>query len=149
VPCEQEHLMMQDPCVVGKKFRSFPPNFFTQPFQYFQIVNLVSQRHQTILRFVFTAATASTRWRICELYCQTSYVHIKSLLSLIFTAICPSSTAYKITIVQSLLRSEQHKPRTRNKGRQTIFNAFTASQHQWTIAHDDELPSPFAFREKM
>ena len=33
--------MMQDPWVVGKKFRSFPSNFFTQPFQYFQIANLV------------------------------------------------------------------------------------------------------------
>ena len=32
---------MQDPCVVGKKFGSFPSNFFKQPFQYFQIVNLV------------------------------------------------------------------------------------------------------------
>ena len=34
-------VVMQDPRVVGKKFRSFPCNFFTQPFQYFQIVNLV------------------------------------------------------------------------------------------------------------
>ena len=33
--------MMQDPLVVGKKLGSFPSNFFTQPFQYFQIVNLV------------------------------------------------------------------------------------------------------------
>ena len=32
---------MQDPWVVGKKFGSFPSNFFTQPCQYFQIVNLV------------------------------------------------------------------------------------------------------------
>ena len=32
---------MQDPWVVGKKFVSFPSNFFTQPFQYFQIVNVV------------------------------------------------------------------------------------------------------------
>ena len=32
---------MQDPWVVGKKFWSFPSNFFTQSFQYFQIVNLV------------------------------------------------------------------------------------------------------------
>ena len=33
--------MMQDPRVVGKKFGSFPSNLFAQPFQYFQIVNLV------------------------------------------------------------------------------------------------------------
>ena len=33
--------MMQDPRVVGKKFGSFPSNFFKQPFQYFQILNLV------------------------------------------------------------------------------------------------------------
>jgi hypothetical protein len=33
--------VMQDPRVVGKKFGSFPSNFFTQPSQFFQIVNLV------------------------------------------------------------------------------------------------------------
>jgi len=32
---------MQDPWVVGKKFGTFPSNVFTQPFRYFQIVNLV------------------------------------------------------------------------------------------------------------
>ena len=32
---------MQDPWVVGKMFGSFPSNLFTQPFQYFQIVNVV------------------------------------------------------------------------------------------------------------
>ena len=32
---------MQDLWVVGKTFGSFPSNFFTQPFHYFQIVNLV------------------------------------------------------------------------------------------------------------
>ena len=32
---------MQDPWVVVKKFVSFPSNFFTQPFQYFQLVNMV------------------------------------------------------------------------------------------------------------
>jgi len=34
-------VVMQDSLVVGKKFGSFPSNFITQPFQYFQIVNLV------------------------------------------------------------------------------------------------------------
>jgi len=34
-------IVMQDPRVIGKKFWSFPSNFFTQPFQYFQIANLV------------------------------------------------------------------------------------------------------------
>jgi len=33
--------MMQDPQVVGKKFGLFLSSFFMQPFQYFQIVNLV------------------------------------------------------------------------------------------------------------
>ena len=33
--------MMQDPRVAGNRFGSFPSNFFMQPFQYFQIVNLV------------------------------------------------------------------------------------------------------------
>ena len=34
-------VVMQDPWVVGKKYGSFPSKFFTQPVQYFQIVNLV------------------------------------------------------------------------------------------------------------
>jgi hypothetical protein len=34
---------------------------------------LMCERHQTILRFLSIAATASTRWRVRELYCQTSY----------------------------------------------------------------------------
>jgi hypothetical protein len=34
---------------------------------------LISQCHQTILRFPSTAATASTRWQVRELYCQNSY----------------------------------------------------------------------------
>jgi hypothetical protein len=37
---------------------------------------LICQRHQTILRFLFTAATSSTQWRVRELYCQTSNVPI-------------------------------------------------------------------------
>jgi hypothetical protein len=36
---------------------------------------MICQRHQTILRFLSTAATASTRWRVRELYCQTSYIN--------------------------------------------------------------------------
>jgi hypothetical protein len=38
---------------------------------------LICQCHRTILRFLFTAATASTWWRVCELYCQTSYVDVE------------------------------------------------------------------------
>jgi hypothetical protein len=34
---------------------------------------LICQHHQTILRFLPTAATASTRWRVRELYYQTSH----------------------------------------------------------------------------
>jgi hypothetical protein len=33
---------------------------------------LIWERHETILRFLSTAATARTRWRVRELYCQTS-----------------------------------------------------------------------------
>jgi len=33
--------VMQDPRVAGKKFGPCPSNYFTQPFHYFQIVNLV------------------------------------------------------------------------------------------------------------
>jgi hypothetical protein len=36
---------------------------------------LICQRYQTILRFLSTAATASTGWGVRELYCQTSYAH--------------------------------------------------------------------------
>ena len=35
---------------------------------------LICQRHQTILRLLSSAATASTRWRVRELYCQSSYI---------------------------------------------------------------------------
>jgi len=34
---------------------------------------LICQRHQTILRLLSSAATASTRWRVRELYCPTTY----------------------------------------------------------------------------
>jgi len=34
---------------------------------------LVCQRHQTILRLLSSAATASTRWRVREIYCPTTY----------------------------------------------------------------------------
>ena len=37
-------------------------------------------RHQTILRLLFSAATASTQWRVCELYCQTTYEIVFPLL---------------------------------------------------------------------
>ena len=35
---------------------------------------LICQRHQTILRLLSSAAMASTRWRVRELYCITTYV---------------------------------------------------------------------------
>jgi len=35
---------------------------------------LICQRHQTILRLLSSAATASTRWRVRELYCWPTYV---------------------------------------------------------------------------
>ena len=34
---------------------------------------LICQRHQTILRLLSNAAKASTRWRVRELYCPTTY----------------------------------------------------------------------------
>jgi len=37
---------------------------------------LIYQRHQTILWLLPSAATASARWRVRELYCTTTYVHI-------------------------------------------------------------------------
>jgi len=35
---------------------------------------LICQHHQTILRLLSSAATASTQWRVHELYCPTRYV---------------------------------------------------------------------------
>jgi len=35
---------------------------------------LICQRHQIILRFLSSAATASTRWWVRERYCPTTYV---------------------------------------------------------------------------
>ena len=40
---------------------------------------LICQRHQTILRLLSNAATASTRWRDRELYCQSTYAIVKSV----------------------------------------------------------------------
>jgi len=34
---------------------------------------LICQRHQTILRLLSSVVTASTRWRVRELYCPTTY----------------------------------------------------------------------------
>ena len=39
---------------------------------------LICQRHQTILRLLSSANTPSTRWRVSELYCPTTYVQIRS-----------------------------------------------------------------------
>jgi len=36
---------------------------------------LIYQRHQTILRLLSSAATASTRWRVRELYYPTTYMN--------------------------------------------------------------------------
>ena len=68
--------MMQDPSVVGKNFGSFPSNFFTQPFQYFRTVNLVYclSSWYKFIKLLSSAATASTRWRVCELYCRSILV---------------------------------------------------------------------------
>jgi hypothetical protein len=44
---------------------------------------LICQRHQTIVRFLSTAAMVSTRWRVRELYCRISCV------------ICSHSTIYE------------------------------------------------------
>jgi len=35
---------------------------------------LICQRHQTILRLLSSVATASTRWRVRELYCKDTYM---------------------------------------------------------------------------
>jgi len=41
VPCQQVNCRDARSMSCWQKFRSFPSNFFTQPFQYFQILNLV------------------------------------------------------------------------------------------------------------
>jgi len=38
---------------------------------------LICQRHQTILRLLSSAAMASTRWRVRELNCPTTYSVLK------------------------------------------------------------------------
>jgi len=39
------------------------------------------QRHQTILRLLSSAATASTRWRVRELYCGADEITFKLNIS--------------------------------------------------------------------
>jgi len=36
---------------------------------------LICQRHETILRLLSSAATASIQWRVREIYCLTTYVY--------------------------------------------------------------------------
>ena len=45
---------------------------------------LMCERHQTILRLLSSATTASTRWRVRELYCQTTYVEHARLDNQVF-----------------------------------------------------------------
>jgi hypothetical protein len=44
--------------------------------QQYSCETLICQRHQTILRFSSTVATASRKLRVCEFYCQTSYTSV-------------------------------------------------------------------------
>jgi len=44
--------------------------------------SLIYQRHQTILRLLSGAVTASTRWRVCELYCTPRTLLRKMWLSM-------------------------------------------------------------------
>jgi hypothetical protein len=58
--------------------------------------SLICQRHQTILRFLSTVATASTWWRVREIYCQTSY--IPCTLSLLLVTNIPDHFAFCLLI---------------------------------------------------
>jgi len=52
---------------------------------------LICQRHQTILRLLSSAATASIRWRVRELYCPITY--IKSFSISWFLHVTPTETS--------------------------------------------------------
>jgi len=41
---------------------------------------LICHCHQTILRLLSSAATASTRWQVCGLYCLTMYVCVMKVV---------------------------------------------------------------------
>jgi len=49
---------------------------------------LVCQRYQTILRLLFSAATASTWWRVRELNCPTMYYNSSVQIRIRFTLCC-------------------------------------------------------------
>ena len=55
---------------------------------------LICQRHQTILRLLSSAATASTRWQVRELNCPTTY-HLYSNVAILFFLSSPSMTERK------------------------------------------------------
>jgi hypothetical protein len=48
---------------------------------------LICQRHQTILRLLSSTAMASTRWRVREHYCQTTYIK-DSYLPFVHLSVC-------------------------------------------------------------
>ena len=86
--------MMQDPRVVGKKFESFRSNFFTQPFQYVQIVNLVdylSSWYKFIMNEVHSGEFANfiirprnqTDWYASSLLCHfiSLYMYLNAMTS--------------------------------------------------------------------
>ena len=83
---------MQDPWVVGKKFGSFPSNIFTQPFQYFQIINMacclsswykfIMKNHSNIkfANFVINARGRSVLYRIRYASAVRNALHTSWLL---------------------------------------------------------------------
>jgi len=52
--------------------------------QQYSCETLICLRHQTILRLLSSAATASTRWRVHELNCPTMYLTVISICWIIY-----------------------------------------------------------------
>jgi len=64
---------------------------------------LICQRHQTLLRFLSSVATASTRWRVRELYCMTRMWILSSELHL-----CRAHGAHNFELAARFLEKFLH-----------------------------------------
>ena len=113
---------MQDPWVVDKKFGSFPSNFFMQPFQYSQIVNLVDCL-STWYKFVMNSLS-NIRKKSAAFFClliwtdgiflvvgnwQSSIVHFVAVMTRPKMSPCLSKRSWQIvTLIQAPTFSRRH-----------------------------------------
>jgi hypothetical protein len=69
----------------------------------------ICQRHQTILRLLSSAAMASRRWRVRELYCQSTY---SRRINSSFTVVLKVTCTFLTLVTQGTVKSNLYIPHT-------------------------------------